>query len=262
MLWIGLPRGGSSVSRENEAVRLVELEGCLNFRDLGGYLTRGGRRVRRGRLYRSDALHHMSERDVLHVRDELGVRAIIDLRSTAEVVSNGSGPLLAPPMSYHHVPLFDGGRSDVEEQEIPTDLGHQYFLLLKTAWVHVARVIEILIDGSAPTIFHCAAGKDRTGVVAAVILGLLDVEEADIVEDYVFTSRNLDRIIERLRQTASYKDVFERLPPDTLHAEPTTMASFLARVQEACGSIRRFALTAGLEEETITRLEDWLLEEA
>ncbi len=250
------------MSRVPEPVRLVELEGCLNFRDLGGYATRAGRRVRWGRLYRSDALHHMSARDVQRVRDELGVRVVIDLRSSAEVALDGVGPLPAPPVSYHHVPLFDGGQADMQPVEIPMDLGHQYFLLLRTAWVHVARVLEILADGSAPALFHCAAGKDRTGLISAVVLGLLEVEEADIVEDYVFTSRNLDRIIERLRRSPSYQAVFDRLPPETLNAEPGSMASFLARVREACGSIREFALTAGLSEETIARLEERLLEQA
>ena len=95
-----------------------------------------------------------------------------------------------------------------------------------------------------------------------MVLGLLEVEEADIVEDYVFTSRNLDRIIERLQRSPSYQAVFDRLPPETLHAEPGSMASFLARVREACGSIRDFTLTAGLSEETIARLEERLLEQA
>ena len=65
-------------------MRLVKLEGCLNFRDLGGYTTRDGRVVRRGRLFRSDALHDMSDADVRRVRDELGIRTVIDLRSTHE----------------------------------------------------------------------------------------------------------------------------------------------------------------------------------
>ena len=64
--------------------RLVRLDGCFNFRDLGGYATRDGRRVRWRRLYRSDALHHLSDADLRHVRDELGVRTIVDLRSSAE----------------------------------------------------------------------------------------------------------------------------------------------------------------------------------
>ncbi len=250
------------MSDNDVPARLVELEGCLNFRDLGGYLTRGGRRVRWGQLYRSDALHHMSVRDVKHVRDELGVRAVIDLRSSSEVALDGPGPLAEPPVDYHHIPLFDGGRGDVELEEIPLDLGHQYFLLLQAATGAIRCVLEILADATEPALFHCAAGKDRTGLISAVVLGLLEVEEAQIVEDYVFTSRNLERIIERLRQTPSYRAVFDRLPPQTLHAKPDSMASFLGRVREAYGSMREFALGLGLASGTITLLEERLLERA
>ncbi len=205
-----LKRETRNLSHKDEPVRLVELEGCLNFRDLGGYRTRGGRRVRWGQLYRSDALHHMSARDVQRVRDELGVRAVIDLRSSAEVTLDGMGPLATDPIDYHHIPLFDGGRGDVEPEEIPLDLGHQYFLLLETARGAIRCVLEILADATEPTLFHCAAGKDRTGLISAVVLGLLEVEEADIVEDYVFTSRNLERIIERLRQTQTERELTQR----------------------------------------------------
>ncbi|MCZ6570077.1 MAG: tyrosine-protein phosphatase [Deltaproteobacteria bacterium] len=250
------------MSHKDEPVRLVELEGCLNFRDLGGYRTQGGRRVRWGQLYRSDALHHMSVRDVQHVRDELGVRAVIDLRSSAEVTLDGMGPLATPPIDYHHIPLFDGGRGDIEPEEIPLDLGHQYFLLLGAARGAIRCVLEILADATEPALFHCAAGKDRTGLISAVVLGLLEVEETHIIEDYVFTSRNIERIIERLRQTPSYKAVFDRLPPQTLHAEPNTMASFLGRVRKAHGSLREFALGLGLASETVTLLEERLLEQA
>ncbi len=257
-----LKRETRNLSHEDEPLRLVELEGCLNFRDLGGYRTRGGRRVRWGQLYRSDALHHMSVRDVQRVRDELGVRAVIDLRSSAEVTLDGMGPLATPPVDYHHIPLFDGGRGDVEPEEIPQDLGHQYFLLLGAARGAIRCVLEILADATEPALFHCAAGKDRTGLISAVVLGLLEVEEAHIVEDYVFTSRNLERIIERLRQSPSYRAVFDRLPPQTLHAEPDTMASFLDRVRKAHGSLREFSLGLGLASETVTLLEERLLEQA
>ncbi len=250
------------MSRDPDSERLVELEGCLNFRDLGGYGTRSGRRVRWGCLYRSDALHHMTDEDVRRVRDGLGVRAVVDLRSSAEIANDGIGPLPAPPVSYHHVPLFDGGHSDLELEEIPMDLGHQYFILLRVAWEAVRHTVEVLAHSTSPAIFHCAAGKDRTGLIAAVLLGLLDVDEEHIVEDYVFTSRVLDRIIERLERSTSYQKVFEHLPPDTFHAEPESMLSFLRRVREAHGSVREFALQGGLSARTLERLEERLLEEA
>ncbi|MFQ5513755.1 MAG: tyrosine-protein phosphatase [Myxococcota bacterium] len=244
-------------------MRLVALNGCLNFRELGGYPTRDGRHLRRGLLYRSDALHHMTDEDVRHVREELGVRAVIDLRTTVEVRSEGPGPLTQPPVAYHHLPLFDGEASkanEAEPRELPDDLGHQYFLLLRAATGPVAHILELLAFCRAPAVYHCAAGKDRTGVISALLLGLLGVDDEKIVEDYVYTSRNLDRIIERLRQTPSYHTLFERLPPSTLHAEPETMIGFLGRVREEFGSMTGYALAAGVRRETLAGLEARLLE--
>ena len=242
-----------------EMAHLIELDGCLNFRDLGGYPTTDGRRLRRGRLYRSDALHHMSETDVRVVRDELGVRDVIDLRSSAEIALDGRGPLAVAPFTYHHLPLFNeeangaGGR-------IPEDLGEQYFLLLQVAREPISRILEIFARAKGAALFHCAAGKDRTGVISAVVLGLLGVAESDIVEDYVFTSRNLDQIVARLKRSESYRNVFEQLPPSTLHAEPETMTGFLERVRQAFGSMAAYARETGVAEATLGTLASSLLE--
>src|SRR5947209_1879179 len=88
--------------------RVIDLEGCLNFRDLGGYPTADGRTVRWQQVYRSDALHHLTPADVARVRAELRVTAIVDLRSTAELRGEGRGPLAGEPIGFHHLPLFDG----------------------------------------------------------------------------------------------------------------------------------------------------------
>ena len=97
--------------------------------------------------------------------------------------------------------------------------------------------------------------------MAAVVLGILGVRDEDIVEDYVCTSRNLDRIIERLRSSESYAAIFEQLPPETLHAEPDTMHSLLRRVREEWGSMRGFVQAAGVPDATLAGLEASLLED-
>src|SRR5262245_16909903 len=95
--------------------RLIPLEGCLNFRDLGGYPLEDGRTVRGRRLFRSDALHCLTPAAVAQVR-ELGVRDVVDLRSTYELRSEGSGPLADAGLRHHHVPLFDGDTSQGKAQ--------------------------------------------------------------------------------------------------------------------------------------------------
>jgi protein-tyrosine phosphatase len=240
--------------------RFVSLEGCVNFRDLGGYPTADGARVRRGCVYRSDALHFMTPADVARVRDALGVRNVIDLRSTAEVETDGPGPLAAPPVRRHHLPLFDVDRREVHGEHQARALDETYALMLRFARRPVARALELIAQAEGASVFHCAAGKDRTGVVAAVLLGVLGVPDEHIVADYALTRHALDRITARLRASESYQYIFTELPPETLHAEPHTMERLLASVRAEYGDLREYARRAGVGDDVIARLRARALE--
>jgi protein-tyrosine phosphatase len=239
--------------------RVIELEGCLNFRDLGGYPTADGRAVRWRQLYRSDALHLLTEADVTRLRDELALSSIIDLRSSGELRSEGRGPLEREPVAFHHLPLFDG-EVRVPEGMTVEKLADRYILLAEFARAQVARVLTALADAPGPAVYHCAAGKDRTGVVSAVVLGVLGVAEETIVADYVATRENLDAIIERLMSAKGYQKMLAALPPDTLHAEGETMIAFLDAMRTRHGSMRGYARTAGVDDATIDRLVARLVE--
>lgn len=244
---------------EHDRQRTVTLDGCLNFRDLGGYPTRDGKTVSWGQVYRSDALHLLSARDVARLRDELRLGDVIDLRSTEELQSDGRGLLAQEPIRFHHLPLFDGAALARDERKAAINLADRYFLLAEFAMHPIARVIATLAETTVPAVYHCAAGKDRTGVVSAVVLGLLGVENEIIVADYAMTQENLDEIIERLLATEGYQSMLAALPPDTLHAEPETMLSLLEKVRARYGSMRGYAVAAGVTEATIERLRDRLL---
>jgi protein tyrosine/serine phosphatase len=244
------------VTRAGE--RLLALEGSVNFRDLGGWRTPDGRRVRAGRLFRSDALHHLSGADVVRLRDGVGVRTLIDLRGSHEIAAEGRGPLAAPPVAYHHLPFFDGPR-DRRDEAPAGGLAEIYFQMLRFARAPIGRALETLAASPGAAVFHCAAGKDRTGVLAAVVLGALGVRDEDIVEDYAWTRRALPRILERLRASESYRYVFTELPPETLHAEPETMADLLARVRGEWGTLRDYARWAEVPQATLDALAARLL---
>jgi protein-tyrosine phosphatase len=239
--------------------RLIVLDGCLNFRDLGGYPTTDGRRVRWRQLFRSDALHLLSGADVAHLRDTLHIGDVVDLRSTAEVETDGRGPLGAETIRFHHLPLFDGDTTARSERPAAYTLADRYFLLAEFAKVPIARVITTLAGTTAPAVYHCAAGKDRTGVISAVLLGLLGVRDEIIVADYAATQENIDAIIDRLMASEGYQTLLSALPPDTLHAQPETMVSFLARIRLEYGSMHEYARSAGVPDEAIVQLEARLL---
>jgi protein-tyrosine phosphatase len=240
--------------------RCVELEGCHNFRDIGGYPTESGARVRTGLVYRSDALHHLTVADVARLREELCIEEIIDLRSTAELTTDGRGALASADLGFHHVPLFDGRLTRPESWSAVETLAERYALLADFAKGPIARVIQVVADATGPVVYHCAAGKDRTGVISGVLLGLLGVPDEVVVADYVATQEHLDAIIERLMSTEGYQKMLAALPPDTLHAEAETMARFLASIRERYGSMRGYAASAGLDASTLARLADRLVE--
>jgi protein-tyrosine phosphatase len=237
--------------------RYIKLEGSVNFRDLGGYRTRHGKELRWYQVFRSDALHLLSERDVLWLRQELRIGDIIDLRSTGELESDGRGRLATEPIRFHHIPLFDG----IGQRDLPTPLtlADSYVLLAEFAKARIARVITTLAETTDPAVYHCAAGKDRTGVISAVLLGLLDVDDEVIVADYALSQEHLKEIVDRVLATKGYETIASLLPPDTLHAERGTMMTLLDTVRARYGSMHGYARAAGVSDATIQQLQARLL---
>jgi protein-tyrosine phosphatase len=217
-------------------------------------------RLRWRRLFRSDALSGLTPEGADRVVDELGIGAIVDLRSTGEVGVDGRGRLRDRPPVYHHLPLFDGPLTTDPELAKRFTLADRYFLMAERAKDPIARVVTALAECSTPAVYHCAAGKDRTGVISAIVLGLLGVPDEFIVADYAATQENLDAIIERLNQSEGYREALDNLPADTLHAKPATMFALLDRLREHYGSFRGYANDIGLSDSTIHRLEAGLLE--
>ena len=252
--------------------RTIALEGCLNFRDLGGYPTADGGQVRWRQMFRSDALHALTSADVARLRDEIGLATVIDLRSGAELRADGEGPLQRAAIVHYHVPLFDGESIRSEEHATIESgfaprtharmitLADRYWLLAEYAKAKIARVLTTLAASEGPAVYHCAAGKDRTGVISAVILGVLGVPDAMIVADYIATKERLEAIIERLMANKSYETVLSNLPPDTLHAEADTMVAFLERIRAEYGDMRTYAQGAGVTPEALESLVVRLVE--
>ncbi len=258
--WVpsGVPRLSGRPCRLPGMERLIDLPGCDNFRDLGGYPAQ--MRLRWRRLFRSDTLHGLTPEGADRVVDELGVGAIVDLRSTGEVGVDGRGQLRDRPPVYHHLPLFDGPLTVDPALPRPMTLADRYFLIVEQAKVPIARVVTALAECSTPAVYHCTAGKDRTGLISAVVLGLLGVPDEFIVADYAATQENLDAIIARLTLSDGYRDAIDHLPIDTLHAKPATMLSLLDQLRDRYGSVRGYASDIGLSDAVIGRLESGLLE--
>jgi protein tyrosine/serine phosphatase len=239
--------------------RRLLIDGCHNFRDLGGYPTGDGGRLRWRLLFRADGLHDLTASGVAALRDDLRLGDVVDLRSSAELELDGRGPLADEPIRFHHLPLFDGPRTQ-QEKPVGVNLGDLYFGMLDFARAPLAKVVTTLARTDAPAVFHCAAGKDRTGVVSALLLSLCGVADEVIVTDYAATREALDAIVARLMSSEGYRDMLAELPPDTMHADPETMAGFLARVRAEFGSMGDYARDAGIAEADVARLRERMIE--
>lgn len=244
--------------------RTVELQGCCNFRDLGGYPTADGRRTRWRRLFRADGLTQLTDAD-LGVLEELGMRSVIDLRTALEVEARGRYQPHAPHIAYHHLPLTDT-LPGAEQTPAWGDSGfvaRRYSSMLDDGTASVAAALSLLADpANLPAVFHCSVGKDRTGVLSAVILGLLGVPDDVIVEDYALSAGAMVRVLERLQaEFPDSTEVVERYAPVILSVEPASMTGFLRGVHERYGSFEGLAAALDLED-AVALLRAELLEPA
>ena len=242
--------------------RLVPFSGVLNFRDLGGYETDDGRHTRWGRLFRSDAMHDLTEED-LEVFRGLGIACVVDLRSVSEVERTGRGLLTYEPLHYVNSPVLtsletDESRADIDEGY----MARRYLEYLDMGAPAFVRVIEEMANvENYPLVFNCFLGKDRTGVVAALVLSCLGVERASIVEDYALTESRVVLIVEKLLRDPLLRGEVAHDNPLLLGAREATMSNFLSEVDRRFGGPIAWALGAGVPAENIERLRDLLLDE-
>lgn len=173
-----------------------------------------------------------------------------------------------PPMRYHNVPVIKLDAQGSAQRKMQTDgmsVGELYIwdLSQERYGKGVADVVRLLAEpDSLPAVFHCYAGKDRTGVLAAVVLGLLGVSDEDIVQDYLLTNNyENDRLT---RQAADPKAVrfIEELgggAADRSEVYPETMQQLLAWIRRQYGSMRGYVEALGVKPSVLERLEAALL---
>nr|BFE65403.1 tyrosine-protein phosphatase [Dactylosporangium thailandense] len=228
------------------------LEGLVNFRDLGGMPADGGT-VRTGVLFRSDSLAYATRADADRLVRDLGLATVIDLRGEYEVSQLGRGLLSDTAVEYYPAPIADvSGAEDL--------VGHYVAMLTEKGPVLAGTVRLLSCAGTLPAVFHCEAGCDRTGVLAAVVLGLLGVPEDAIAADYAATAAAMPTIHERVAV------VVDRLglPPRPVEVpawepEAALMAKMLDVVRERWGDMEGWALSYGLTQDELAALRQNLI---
>jgi protein-tyrosine phosphatase len=241
--------------------RLIALEGAVNFRDLGGYATLDGRRTRWRVLFRADGLSELSQTDFSVMRD-LGIRTVVDLRSGHEV-EQSRFDVEAHPVDFHHFP-FINQLPDVEQWDRrPGLLGAQYKEMLDDAAPQIIGALEVLTAAdSRPAVFHCTAGKDRTGLLSALVLSLLGVPEETVVADYALSGEAMERL--RAKLIVKYPDSKDTISDidEVFSANPANMVELFAYLRERYGSVTEYAGAVGVPDAVVARLREELLEPA
>jgi protein-tyrosine phosphatase len=231
--------------------RHIQLEGSLNLRDLGGYEVPDGRTVRTGCVFRSDELHRLTDADLEAVAS-LGIRVVFDLRSEHERRSRPSR-LPADVELLERTSAWSGGDVRTTEQQIAAgELPERddqafalvYIDLLDRLAPDLGVILERAVGAPArPLLFHCAAGKDRTGLAAATLLGLLGVPEEVILDDYELTTTYYSaRRLEALAPVLAEHSVpDERIRP-LLEARRPVLATALAHLHDRWGGFESYAV--------------------
>lgn len=239
--------------------RSLPFSTVFNFRDTGGYAGLDGRTVRWRRLYRSDSLHRLADAD-REAFAALGVRTVVDLRRPREIDRYGRIPTWDGLVYLHIHPEHQ------DWDEIPYDerigfarwLAERYLDLTETGWAGIARAIEVIAaEDSAPLVVHCAAGKDRTGVVCALTLSLLGVADPDVAQDYSLSTAASERFTEWVRRE---NPDAKPMPAHYLACPPEAMRLFLDGLRQRYGSVERYLLDAGLTRDHFAALRAHLLD--
>jgi len=239
--------------------RLIALEGAVNFRDLGGYAASDDQRTRWRLLFRADGLGELTEND-LSVLRTLGIRTVIDLRSGTEL-ERGRFDVDAHPVSFHHFPFIDELPDAEEFDRRPGLLGSQYQEILRDAGPQILAALEVLATPDAlPAVFHCTAGKDRTGVLSALLLSLLGVDEPTVVADYALSGEAMLRL--RAKLIVKYPEGRETIMniDEVFSADPVQMELLLDHLRDEYGSAEAYLAGLGARPDLVEALRSVLLE--
>lgn len=248
----------------------VPLEGIYNLRDLGGYETVDGHTVRNGCLFRSDELHTLTDADFAVIAD-LGVRVLFDLRNEGERTHKPNPSLAGVTVHERQAPPQEGAGRTLEEQVAQGDtpiqasdeeFGGVYIALLTYLRKELKHIVELAADSAEnPLLFHCVAGKDRTGITAAILLGLLGVPDETILDDYELTTQLWTPYrMEQLAALIAEHNLDEANLLLTISARRPVLAKAIAHIHETYGTFEAYAKQVlEVEDETIAKLRKALL---
>jgi protein-tyrosine phosphatase len=274
---------------DDNTVTWINLDGAVNVRDLGGLPAGDGRVTVPGRLLRADNLQGLSPGDVRRLVDEIGVTTVVDLRSPQEVASEGPGPLTRVASvghRYHSLLPEQGTATDAAADDDASDTGDHaaagrrvaadalavgrraaaqavspddvrsgyYLAYLEDRPDQVIAALRAIAGSAGAALVHCAAGKDRTGVVIALALTAVGVPRDAVIADYSATAQRMHAVLDRLRASPTYAEDINSRPAEDHMPRPETMAVFLDLMQARYGGVPAWVDARGFGPDDVAAL--------
>ena len=266
----------AEAGKPSDQKRLLPLNNTRNTRDLGGYSTANGRRLKWGLLFRSDSLADLDASDLAYL-ERLQLAAVTDLRSEAERVQAPSQlPRQSPTIAYQTLDIndpainiaelsrkfFSGQLSETELIALTDRTSYISNTAISRTWGQ--WVADLANPGALPHLFHCTAGKDRTGFASAIILLTLGVPKAEIMHDFLLTNQYLDERIEatvKKIQANSTTHVNADVLRQVIGVTPNSLENAFAAMEDQYGSIDLYIEQGlGIDKATQSKLRALLLE--
>lgn len=224
----------------------LPLKNTYNVRDLGGYSCFDGKITNSNTFLRGDSPSRMDSSDIDFLL-EYGLTNVVDLRSEREIMNHPNPLAVIKDVSYTNIRLMTGDVADVSQMETvdPKRFIPEFYLgLLKNSQSSIYDIFSLFGEQKGCTLFHCAAGKDRTGVVAMLLLSLAGVSRSDIVANYQVTYTYI-------KQSAHARQAAELYPPETMYSLPEYIEEAMDYVSEDFGSAETYLSSLGISNKII-----------
>jgi protein-tyrosine phosphatase len=240
-----------------EERRIIRLGGTRNLRDVGGYPTLDGRQTRWRTLYRSDCLDRLDTAGRTWLLEH-GLRSIIDVRNPDELIERPNVFATSNRVLYQHFPFWEGP----PPADLQPDLTRGYRREVDMLGPRLARLVELVAeDGMLPTLLHCAAGKDRTGLAVAVLLAAVGTRHDAIAEDYALSQMCLGPdYVGEVREWVAGLGYEWSVWEHTVSTPPERMLDTLAYLEEQHGGVEAYLLDYGVRPTSLQRLRELLTE--
>ena len=255
------PQNNSDDASIEPSRRLI-LDGAFNFRDLGGYETVTGKTLKWRTLFRSDDLFRLSIADY-HTFEAIGIRTVVDLRTDVEANQRGRFALDGTNISYYQHSLPDISVESEDDEEITGSdyIFHRYKQILLYGTAQIVEVLALLSNrNNIPAVFHCAVGKDRTGLMAALILDSVGVDRSQILDDYALSAQSIEAMLCWLdKQLPQLGAQIRALPAAVMKADPENLLRVLQWIDKRWGGTAKYLREIGVTSTAMANLNRILL---